>query len=140
MNLAEQIKRNSLAVISLIVAFTALGYNTWRNELTESNRTVREAGFAMLIHIGELQRVSYLAHFDNDPIEGNPRKGWTEVLIIKDLGVLMPANVQTATIDLSTTWGDNWQALGKDDAAVAAVDDSIDTLRDKITTELTALD
>jgi hypothetical protein len=107
MSLAEQIKRNSLAVISLIVAFTALGYNTWRNELTEHNRTVRAAGFTMLIHIGKLQRVSYLAHYDRDRVAGNPRKGWTEVLVLKDLGALMPVHVQAATDQLNATWGNN---------------------------------
>ncbi len=39
MRLTEQIKRNQLAIISLVVALIALGYNTWRNELTEENRT-----------------------------------------------------------------------------------------------------
>lgn len=52
----QQIQKNSLAIVSLIVAFSALGYNTWRNELTESNRNVRQAGFEMLLHIGELQK------------------------------------------------------------------------------------
>ncbi|MCG8509145.1 MAG: aldehyde ferredoxin oxidoreductase C-terminal domain-containing protein, partial [Rhodospirillales bacterium] len=35
-----------LAVISLVVALTALGTNTWRNELTEYNRNIRHAGFS----------------------------------------------------------------------------------------------
>ncbi len=60
--LLEQIKNNLLAVISLFVAFSALGYNTWRNEQTEYNRNIRTAGFEMLLHIGELQRITYLAH------------------------------------------------------------------------------
>ena len=88
MQLIEQIKRNQLAIISLLVALTALGYNTWRNELTESNRTVREAGFEMLVHIGELQRITYLAHYDQDKVGGNPRMGWTEILLLKDLEFL----------------------------------------------------
>jgi len=33
----EQIQRNLLAIISLAVAISALGYNTWRNETTEEN-------------------------------------------------------------------------------------------------------
>jgi hypothetical protein len=75
MQLVTQIKRNQLAIISLVVALMALSYNTWRNELTEENRTIRKAGFEMLVHIGELQRITYLAHYDQDKVGGNPRKG-----------------------------------------------------------------
>ena len=35
--LLQQVNKNLLAIISLIVALTALGYNTYRNELTEEN-------------------------------------------------------------------------------------------------------
>jgi len=34
----EQVRRNSVALISLVVAVTSLSYNTWRNEATEHNR------------------------------------------------------------------------------------------------------
>lgn len=85
MRLAEQIKRNQLAIISLVVALTALGYNTWRNELTEANHTVRAAGFEMLVHIGELQRITYLAHYGKDGVGGNPRKGWAGLLYSVDV-------------------------------------------------------
>jgi len=52
--LGELRSQNLLAMISLFVALSALGYNTWRNELTEQNRNVRQAGFEMLLHVGEL--------------------------------------------------------------------------------------
>ena len=58
MKLSEQLSRHSVAVVSLLVALTALGYNTWRNEQTEQNRNIRQAGFEMLLHIGELQRIT----------------------------------------------------------------------------------
>jgi len=140
MNLMEQLRRNSLAFVSLIVAFSALGYNTWRNELTEHNRTVREAGFAMLIHIGELQRITYLAHYDRDPVAGNPRKGWTEVLVINDLGTLMPVNVRNGSEELNAAWAGSWDKLGTDDSAIAAIDNSMSSLRGEITQTLNSLD
>lgn len=37
-----------ISVISLIIAISALGYNTWRNELTEHNRNIRASGFEAL--------------------------------------------------------------------------------------------
>ena len=140
MQLAAQIKRNQLAIISLVVALIALGYNTWRNELTEENRTIRAAGFEMLIHIGELQRITYLAHYDQDNIGGNPRNGWAEVLLLRDLGKLMPNEANMHTDDLLSAWEDNWARLGQDDAAVMSIDSAIDILREDLLTALAELD
>jgi uncharacterized membrane protein YebE (DUF533 family) len=41
MNIKEQVRRNAVALISLVIAITSLGYNTWRNEASENNRTQR---------------------------------------------------------------------------------------------------
>ncbi len=133
MKITEQLRRNSLAIISLFVAFSALGYNTWRNEQSEQNRNVRQAGFEMLLHIGELQRITYLAHFDQDSVAGNPRKGWVEVLVLRDLARLMPDSAPSALHD---TWSENWSGLGGDsDVAVAAIDNAIHDLRQDIVAE-----
>ena len=130
--LHQQFKRNSLAIISLFVAFSALGYNTWRNEQTEENRNIRAAGFEMLLHIGQLQRISYLAHYDKDLQQGNPRSGWVEVLVLRDLSMLMPAELQQQTQRLFESWKENWQGLGGDESAVAAIDNAINDLRKKV--------
>jgi hypothetical protein len=130
--LRQQLKRNSLAIISLFVAFSALGYNTWRNEQTEENRNIRFAGFEMLLHIGELQRISYLAHYDKDLRLGNPRSGWVEVLVLRDLSMLMPAELLQQTQRLFDSWKENWQGLGEDESAVAAVDNAINDLRKEV--------
>ncbi len=130
--LRQQLKRNSLAIISLFVAFSALGYNTWRNEQTEENRNIRAAGFEMLLHIGQLQRISYLAHYDKDLQQGNPRSGWVEVLVLRDLSMLMPAELQQQTQRLFNSWKENWQGLGEDESAVAAVDNAINDLRKEV--------
>ena len=141
MNVTEQLRRNSLAIISLFVAFSALGYNTWRNEQTEHNRNIRQAGFEMLVHIGELQRITYLAHFDQDKVAGNPRKGWVEVLVLRDLARLMPAEGQIRSDALHEAWSKNWNGLGSDDdLAVAAIDNAINDLRNDIVAELELLD
>ena len=89
----KQLKNNSLSIISLLVALSALSYNTWRNEQTEQNRNVRNAGFEILLHIGEIQRIVYLAHYDKDKKRGNHHSGWVEILVIRDLSHLMPAAV-----------------------------------------------
>ena len=141
MKLTEQLRRNSVAMISLFVALTALGYNTWRNELTEQNRNIRQAGFEMLLHISALQRVAYLAHFDKDTQAGNPHKGWVEVLVLNDLAELMPEFVQNRSQALLDVWGESWSGLGSDDdQAVAAIDHAINDLRKDIRKALGALD
>jgi len=140
MNLTDQIRRNQLAILSLTVALVALGYNTWRNELSEHNRTVRRAGFEMLVHIAELQRISFLTHYDPQLAEGNPRRGWTEVLLLQDLARLMPADTRTRTDELAVAWAENWERLGSDQRAVDTIDKSIDILRQEVLAGITALD
>ena len=141
MKLTEQIRHNSLAIISLVVAFTALGYNTWRNELTEQNRNIRQAGFEMLLHIGELQRITYLSHFDKNIRAGNPRKGEVEVLGLLDLSGFMPEAVRNRARTLQDVWRNNWSHLGSDDdQLVAAIDNAINDLRRDIRTALDVLE
>jgi hypothetical protein len=127
--LPEQLRRHSLAIISLLVALTALGYNTWRNELTEQNRNIRFAGFEMLLHASELRRISYLAHYDRDSILGNPRSGWVKVMIIQDLSMIMPSTLQAAADELYGTWEQEWQGLGSDSGSIEAIEMALDAVR-----------
>ena len=138
--LREQLGNQSLAIISLVVALTALGYNTWRNEQSEFNRNIRRAGFEMLVHIAELQRITYLSHFVGDPDGGNPRRGWVEVLILRDLAMLIPLSSDLRTDALYIAWNDNWTRLGESDLAVAAIDAAIDDLRGDVVAVLESLD
>ena len=140
MTIGQQIRNNQLAVISLVVAVTALVYTTWRNEQTEENRNIRQSGFEMIVHIGELQRITYLAHYDKDPVAGNPRKGWTEVLVLKDLAALMPAEVKTSAMALADTWEANWSGLGTSQDSVDEIDSALDALRESIRAALARLD
>ncbi|MEM7054531.1 MAG: hypothetical protein AAF446_08275, partial [Pseudomonadota bacterium] len=50
----QQIRRHSVALISLVLAATSLAYNTWRNETSEQHRNWRQASFQVLIEAGEL--------------------------------------------------------------------------------------
>lgn len=135
-----QIKKNSLSIISLIVALSALSYNTWRNELTEYNRNIRNSGFEVLLHIGEIQRIVYLAHYDKDTERGNPRSGWVEILVIRDLSQLMSSEIIQAADELHDSWSENWNTLGTDsDIGVADIDHKINNLRIKVLNNLRVL-
>ncbi|MCW8931953.1 MAG: hypothetical protein OQL19_17175 [Gammaproteobacteria bacterium] len=137
----NQIKKNSLSLISLVVALSALSYNTWRNEQSEYNRNIRYAGFEVLLHVGEIQRIVYLAHYDKDTLRGNPRSGWVEILVIKDLTQLMTEDVIKASDELYDSWSEHWNLLGTDsDIGVADIDHKINQLRMKILESLKILE
>ncbi|GAB4126870.1 MAG: hypothetical protein Tsb0027_26240 [Wenzhouxiangellaceae bacterium] len=59
----RQVYRHRLSLLSLLVALTSLGYNTWRNEATEDHRNIREAGFQVLLQLGELQQIVGHRHY-----------------------------------------------------------------------------
>jgi hypothetical protein len=129
--LRRQLRDNAVALISLVVALSSLGYNTWRNERTEGNRNVRTATFELLTRLAELERLVFLAQYDRDAAAGNPRSGWTYVLSIRDLATLTPAPVPARANELQQAWSANWEGLGKDDEiAVNRIDDAIGRLRD----------
>lgn len=141
MKLSEQIRHNLLAIISLFVALSALGYNTWRNESSEANRNVRQAGFEIIMHVGELQKIAYLSHFFKDKNTSDPKLGWTEVLLLKDLSHLMSASVQSKTESLQTVWEENWQGLGKDNEfSVAEIDLALHQLRAEVLSNMKQLE
>jgi hypothetical protein len=136
----NQIARHSVALISLLVALSSLAYNTWRNEQTEDNRNVRTAGIELLLKLGELDRVVFYSHYDQDQDRGNPRSGWAYALTIRDLGSLMHEPAVSSTSELIATWQHNWSGLGSDDPAASKISDSIDRTRADVLGVLAALD
>lgn len=138
--LRQQLRNNTVALISLVVALGSLGYNTWRNERTEHNRNIRTATFELLTRLAELERVTYLAQYDRDLNGGNPRTGWTYVLVIRDLATVVPEPVPAGATQLQKVWSENWEGLGKDDeTAVNRIDDAVGKLRAASLTTLRSL-
>lgn len=127
----EQLRNNTVALISLAVAIGSLAYNTWRNERTEHNRNLRAAAFEVLMRAADLERVTFLAQYDHDRNGGSPRTGWTDVLAIQELSALVPGAVPLRAADLQRVWRENWEGLGKqDETAVNHIDDAIGRLRE----------
>lgn len=135
----EQLRNNLVALISLVVALTALGYSTWRNEVTERNRNLRAAGFELLSEIGSLQQVVFYAHFQPGDARGDARMGWADVLTIADLAELMPADVTRDAKALNDTWQADWSGLGDDPEAHQRIDASIEAIRQTTLAELRRL-
>jgi hypothetical protein len=137
---ADQVRRNSVALISLAVALSSLAYNTWRNEQTEYNRNIRVAGVELLLKLGELEKVVFFAHYDRDTTTGNPRSGWAHALTVRDLGSLTPEPARGSTLSLVETWQENWSGLGSSDEAASKISESIDNTRHEVLNVLAALD
>lgn len=135
----DQLKRHSVAIISLVVAMSSLGYNTWRNERTEANRNVRTAAFEVLQALGELQIIADHAHYDHDHQQGNPITGWGRVAMIRDLSTLISPPANSAAVALHSAWQDNWELLGSDEHGIDAITTAIMKTRDEVLNSLSAL-
>ena len=73
--LINQLRQHSVALISLVIALSSLGYNTWRNEQTEANCNVRVAGIELLLKFGELDQVVFFSNYEQETERGNRRSG-----------------------------------------------------------------
>ena len=137
----QQVHRNAVALISLVVALTSLGYNTWRNELTEANRNQRQSAFEILLKLGELQQVVFHSHYDRDTADkGNPRTGWAYVLVVNDLAHVLESPMPALTDRLRGVWGEHWSRLGTEQTSADAILAEIDTVREETLRQLHALD
>ncbi len=129
-SLLRQLHRNAVALISLVVAISSLSYNTWRNEITEANRSQRIAAFELLLKLNELQQVVFHHHYDKDvEHRGNPRIGWSYVLTIHDLASVLNDPLPTQAGLLRQSWNDNWQQLASSEDSVDVVLVHIDAVR-----------
>ncbi|MGB5538870.1 MAG: hypothetical protein WBO37_02130 [Gammaproteobacteria bacterium] len=136
----EQLRRNAVALISLVVALSSLGYNTWRNEQTEANRNQRQAAFEVLLKLGELQQVVFHSHYDRDADKGNPRTGWAYILTVRDLSQVTGAPMSGMADELVATWSAHWQELGSDQSGADSIMSGIDQARETTLKVLKSLD
>jgi len=135
-NIGQQIQRNLLAIISLVVAISALSYNTWRNETTEINRNVRLASFEILVQLGKLQIITDHAHYGKDTKMGNPITGWGRVVMVEDLSFLMSDPLPEMATNLKNIWQENWEGLGKNQTSAVMITEEISAMREAVKARL----
>lgn len=121
----EQVRKNSLSVLSLLVAISALSYNTWRNEATEKNRNIRAAEFEMLRHLIEVQQVIDYAHLRQDQHKGDMTLGLNRVLLIRDLARLTPAEVEQSAEKLRADWVQQAEKISGNREAAANLSEQV---------------
>jgi hypothetical protein len=139
-SIRQQIHANAVAIISMVVAVSSLLYSAWRHEVTEDQRTVRQAGFEILRNLGELQTIADHAHFTGDALQGNPVTGWGRVLAIRDLSALMPASTREHSENLFKAWEKAWPGLGEDLASNERITAAIDACRAHTVEAIASLD
>jgi len=114
-SIREQLHRNAVALISLVIAVGSLGYNTWRNETTEAQRNTRHAAFRVLESLGELQQVAdYHYYFVSPERASNGEqwlRGWGQVTLVRDLTMVMPGSAPQAGLDMFELWETRFSLL-----------------------------
>ncbi len=139
--LRDQLQRNAVALLSLVIAITSLGYNTWRNESSEYNRNQRAVSIEVLRNLGDLQQVVYFSHWDRtESDKGDPLVGWALVLTIRDLSQLLDGQASEAGTALWKTWDSDWQGLGADQGSYDRIIDALGHVRVTTNTLLRSLD
>ncbi|RMG28619.1 MAG: hypothetical protein D6721_08065 [Gammaproteobacteria bacterium] len=118
-------------LFSMLFALAGFSYNVWRMEATEQNERVRTASFEILTRLAALEQVLFAAHYDQDPEEGNPRRGWVLVGLIEDLSMLASPEVEARAHRLRATWAADWEAMPEDPAAVQRLEAAIEAVRDE---------
>jgi len=127
------------AIFSMVFAVVGFSYNAWRQELTEDNNNIRTASFEVLTNLAELEQTVFYAHYDQDVVEGNPRKGWVKVGLIVDLSALVSTGSLSSANKLKVTWQENWQYMSAERNAVDLIVADIENVRQQVKFALTQL-
>ena len=139
-SLLKNLRKNALSIISLLVAFSALGYNTYRNELTEDNRNIRYAGFELMKALNQLQLLIDYAHYEKDPTQGNSITGWGQVLYIGDMSGLISDKTVIQAQHLKKVWENEWRTIEVDIKSNQRVTEEIQILRQLVSETMRSLD
>ena len=130
-----------VALISLAVAVTGLGYNTWRNEASEHNRNQRLVSIELLLMLGDLQQLTLDNHYgDNTNRAAISRKAWAKVLSIRDLAQISEGLVPESSMALYDIWSSDYDELGESAGAKDRIVSAIDELRSDAHDVLKSLD
>ncbi len=136
----QQIKLNSIALISLATAIVGISYNTWRDHQNEINDNMRNAAFVVLSDLGELQTIVNYAHFEDNNERGNPIDGWKHVIMIRDLSRLLKPEAMKAGEALYVDWQNNWENLDKESQTESLISQQITNTRQAVLSTIDSLE
>ena len=142
MSIRAQLKSDSVAIVSVVIALSSFGYTNWRNERSEHNRTIRHPSSQLLTALGEMQQLAYHAHHahhDRDSASGNPRTGWVYVATINSCSATVPEPERSRAHELLEVWCDHREKLGVDTADADAIADALEHRRAPVVDRLKML-
>ena len=130
-----------VALISLAVAVTGLGYNTWRNELSEHNRNQRLVSIELLLMLGDLQQLTLEQHYgDAANRDAVSRRAWAKILSIRDLAQISEGSVPESAVTLYDIWSSDYDELGESTGAKDRIVSALDEVRSDAHEVLKSLD
>ena len=135
----EQLRRNAVALISLAVAVTSLGYNTWRNEASEHNRNQRLVAIQILNLLGEMEYLLLESRY-GETSAPSLRKGWAVALTLKDMALVVEGDVPLSAGLLFETWSSNDELLESSVTAKDRVREAVRAVREDVHEVLLSLD
>jgi hypothetical protein len=138
--LREGLARHAVALISLFVALSGLGYNTWRNETTEQHRNTRQAAFVMLEELGRLQQLVDRRFYAGRRDDESRIAAWGKVALLRDMSPLVSESASLEAHALADIWRMKLEALdaGRPEAE-EAISASIGAVRSQVLADLLAL-
>jgi len=142
----EQFRRNAVALISLAIAITSLGYNTWRNEASEHNRNQRIVAIELLLMLSDLQQALLDSRYGKESeSKSNLRKGWVTVLTIRDISMIAGGAVHESADVLFATWERESGLLTSNDEAgndkaKTSIENALNAVRHDVQEVLRSLD
>ena len=128
------------ALLSLVLAVVGFSYNAWRLERSEDNSNLRSAAFQLLSELSEFEQIIYASHYDQNQVEGSPRRGWVKASLIDDLGMLMGEDVALSSAELKAQWSADWPQVPTDRTSVESLVERLDAVRAAVKARLADLE
>jgi hypothetical protein len=146
----KHVQANLVAIISLVVAVSALNINTMRANVSEHQHNIRDASFRVLSELSQLQLLIDNSHYgrqsdsDGPLIRVNPIEGWARINYMRDLAVVVPSPGPESLESLYVVWSAQINALADKDKAKSlkankVISEKIALAREDIKTVLGAL-
>jgi len=110
-SIRDQLKRNSIAYLSLFIAITGLLYNTWRNETSEYQRNLRDASFFAIEQLANFQSAVNDAAYSGGCDLKRDFDAWSNVLALRTLAQVLPEPAMLEILSLDKIWQDNHTEL-----------------------------
>ena len=138
LKIADQFRFHSVAIISLITAIVGVSFNIVQTRWIEENATVRDATFESLLALGELQEIVHFAHFKDDFETGDPIAGWSRVLMVDDLAMLVQPENSEHCRNLKVVWQAHFNSLESPESE-KAISEAIRLAREEVVAVLQTL-